>query len=1180
MRKVLFYMLLLACSLSSMAQKFRNGALYDIKGIPTESRGQVFTISEISGQWRIIDPFTNRALRRGGNGLEFGEVNGSDEDQKFDYSFIEGLKITESEWYGTDETKAYVIRSKSDPTMVLGCGDDGSNESKICFESFDAENRGQYWSIKTLSKGRHMVTNPFYSTSFDDGGNNEKFDCLILWNANPKNPGNSLLAIEKVNKKYTHGQTCYRIVSVGRNKMYSMRGREFKCVAISERDKNSWLTIDECEVPKISAPIWEDETVFAINKLDGVATYMPYVSEQEMMADKDYYRTPWTEPQSSLYQSLDGTWNFHFIPKGINSMNELNALYEGVDGLAWDEIPVPSCWEMHGYDRPIYCNVAYPHSNTPPYIRARQGYNDGGNNYAINPVGVYRRTFSINDSWYKPDKRTIIHFGGIYSSAVIYLNGSMVGYTQGANNVSEFDITDFVRRDKNDLVVVVHRWCDGSYLECQDMFRMSGIFRSVYLYNIPETGIRNHVITTRINGDDATLDLRCEAFSGDVRAKARLFSPEGLLIGETDVKDGKASIDVAGVRLWSAEIPTLYTLNIVQDGMAFSTKVGFRSVEIKGSLLYVNGKRILMKGTNRHDTDPVYGRAIPVSTMLRDIVMMKQNNINAIRTSHYPNDARLYAMMDYYGLYCCDEGDVEDHANQSISDNPSWIPAFEDRIARLVSRDINHPAVIFWSMGNESGSGKNFKYCYDTAKRIDPTRPVHYEGTRINKPYGGELYSDLYSKMYPDMGWMNQNTNDKDKPMFLCEYAHAMGNAVGNLDHYIHSFEQGNASIGGCIWDWVDQAVYDPLKLKQGIRELTTGYDYPGPHQGNFCSNGIVTAERDYTAKLAEVKGAYQNIAFDLDSTGKKLMLVLKNKYVFRNLSDFMLIWKLMDNGNVVKEKTMKLPSVNPGGTTSVVIPTIRKTKGEVVLVCSVVERSETLYGNAGHEVALADFIIAEAPALRQLTTSPIPASSAEGLIFEIQTDRWIENYRGDNLGSGADGGVVYNKVSDGVTDVTVTLNPLDGNLRRAGVACKLDSVYSDISWYGKGPYENYPDRKDGVVMGRYNKATCGAWWMENYMKPQSSGDRFAREITMTDTEGHGYKVECPEGFYFSANRYTDEDLLQAKHQWELIPRPYILLQIDKALMGLGNASCGPGTLQEYMIPKQPITYTFRVTKI
>ena len=353
-------------------------------------------------------------------------------------------------------------------------------------------------------------------------------------------------------------------------------------------------------------------------------------------------------------------------------------------------------------------------------------------NYGINPVGSYVRFFDLPEGWEK--RRTFIHFGGIYSAALIYLNGKYVGYTQGSNNVAEFDLTAYLRAGKNRLAVQVFRWCDGSYLECQDMFRMSGIFRDVYLYNTPLVGIRDHYITSELDAASGykkgrlsvalTLDNR-ERMKGMKDIVVRLFSPGGKLVAETErqvnysIKDSlvKAvvSFDLKELLPWTAETPNLYTLHIVQrnagkDEMVFSTKYGFRDIELKGSLVYINGRRVFFKGVNRHDTHPVYGRAVTMESMLQDVLLMKQNNINTIRTSHYPNDARMYAMFDYFGLYTMDEADLEDHANQSISDMPSWIPAFADRVSRMILRDRNHPSVIFWSLGNEAGGGATSKF--------------------------------------------------------------------------------------------------------------------------------------------------------------------------------------------------------------------------------------------------------------------------------------------------------------------------------------------------------------------------------------------------------------------------------------------------------------------------------------
>ncbi len=1061
----------------------------------------------------------------------------------------------------------------------------------------DTLNRGQYWSIKTLSKGRYLIGGAFYDSHFDDGGDNGSITWLLQWKANPSNPGNALMAIEQVKGE----KGVYRIVSANKNKMYRIDGNMMKIAPIDEADRSSWFTIEQVEKPKIAAPIWEDETVFNINRLPGVATYMPYANETEMKADKEYYATPWTEPKSSLYASLDGNWDFWFTAepqKGksavtgdveVMDLPAFNAAINhsaGKDGVKPDVIPVPSCWEMQGYDRPIYCNVEYPHGNTPPFIKARPGFNDGGKNYAINPVGTYHRSFQLPEGWDR--QRTIIHFGGIYSCAQVWLNGKYVGYTQAANCVAEYDLTDYLRAGKNDLVVQVHRWCDGSYLECQDMFRMSGIFRSVYIYNVPKKSIRNHVVQTTIKGNDGVVSVSVDA---DVPSVAKLYSPEGTVLGEQKFVAGKAEFKVPDASLWTAETPTLYTLDIIQrdangqDCMAFSTKVGIREVSITGSLLYVNGRRVLLKGVNRHDTDPVTGRTVSTESMLKDILLMKRNNINTIRTSHYPNEARMYAMFDHYGLYCCDEADLEDHANQSISAMPSWIPSFVDRIERMVSRDINHASVIMWSLGNEAGAGSNFKDCYEAAHKMDPTRPVHYEGTRIDRDYGGSKYSDFYSKMYPGMDWMERNTSNLDKPMFLCEYAHAMGNAIGNLPEYMQSMAESNATIGGCIWDWVDQAIYEPRELKQGIRRLHTGYDFPGPHQGNFCSNGVVTAERLQTAKLAEVKFAYQYIGFKYDAS----KLTLTNGYAFRSLSGLKAEVQIMLDGKVKKTITTMLPDVKPGASTTIPVPDAKyiataKKKGQhAVLNVVVTDTKASLSTEVGHVVAHYGVDLVKAPELPALAKG----KKTEHPAFAFQNHRWIENDRfGDTKSEDkADCNISYEYLKDGSVDMIVKITPKNDGLRRVGVAAEIDTTFCNVDYYGFGPYENYPDRNAGVLVGNYEGKVApfnadgtlpAGSLMEPYIKPQTTGDRLVYAFTLTDAKGHGWQIECPEGIYFSANRYTDADLMNAQHTWELKARPYIWLQLGMDIRGLGNASCGPGPMQKYIIDGKQ-TYEFRV---
>ena len=1102
---------------------------------------QFWKISELSGSWRIINPLTNHALRVNGNRVEVGENNGSDEAQLWKYE--NGLLIPsnspnvavakakggalvliakekamqhkaaqfrfeESQYAGFDDDLTYRIHAVSFPNTVLGNNDSGENNARIVGEEIDTENRGQYWSIKTIDLYTFAVENAFYGQNFDDGGGNPSIDYLLQWPAVAGIWNNAKFRFEPVQGK----NGVYLIVSNGKSdKMYSLQDGRMQLVAKNPADSTAWFAFEQVEKPKIAAPYWEDEAMFAENKERGVATYMPYNNETEMLADAAYYATPWTEPVNARYQSLNGTWKFNLVSEP--SLRPLDFFEEDFDASSWDNIPVPSNWEMLGYDKPIYNNVEYPHSNTPPFINARPGYNDGGKNYGINPVGSYIHTFSVPENW--DGRRTFIHFGGIYSAAFVWLNGEYVGYTQGSNNVAEFDITNHLKKGENKLAVQVFRWCDGSYLECQDMFRMSGIFRDVYLYNTPKTAVRDHYITSKLSVDRWSADMNVtfeldnrDFIPGNKTIKAAVYDPQGKLVACDSAKlntaakiasiTGNIKMTVDDVKLWSAEKPNLYTVRITQfdengnQEMAFSTKHGFRDIVIKNSLVYINGERVFFKGVNRHDTDPIKGRAVTTESMLQDVLLMKQNNINTIRTSHYPNAAKMYAMFDYYGLYCCDEADLEDHANQSISDRESWIPSFVDRIDRMVLRDRNHASVVMWSLGNEAGNGNNFGACYDAAKRLDD-RPVHYEGTRSNGDYGGGRFSDFYSKMYPGQAWMNRYTNNLDKPMFICEYAHAMGNAIGNLKEYWQKIEASNSCIGGCIWDWVDQAIYDPQEMKEGIYRIHTGYDYPGPHQGNFCSNGVVSPLREEGGKLKEVKAAHQFIELTMPEITKEYGIVtieLKNKYNFTNLNEFDVVYDVVKNGKVVYTGKTEAPAAK-GGESGKVYLTVRKAniekaekKGdELLLTVRVVHNSDQLFAAAGHEVAMQQFTLAKRAPLANIKSkgAPLAATSslhetiigngkvslkfnaetaqltalafngkniiAEDGGFIYSNHRWIENDRQGYDYYGHDSGAKHAQTNDGLEENgTITVVEENGNTvvktTRKGSICDTEINY------------------------------------------------------------------------------------------------------------------------------------------
>lgn len=1144
---------------------------------------------------------------------------------------------------------------------------------KMKLSAANESDKAQLWSIADLS-GSYRLVNPFDNLAVQAGDNGfvqavetNGSDEMQLWLIKPEGKYVRLIPSNKASWM----AVCKEDGSVVLENIDKAKKDDASLFIITETKVVAPASAQTVVREKV---YWEDETMFAENKETGHATYTPYGSEKEMMDDNEFYATPWVYTKSKSVELLNGDWYFDFVSQP--SERPLDFYKEDYDVRSWATIPVPSNWEMHGYDRPIYCNVEYPHSNTPPYIDARKGFNDGGKNYGINPVGSYVRFFDLPDNW--DGKRTFIQFGGIYSAAFVYLNGEYVGYTQGANNVAEFDITKLVREKDNKLAVQVFRWSDGSYLECQDMFRMSGIFRDVFIYSTPLVSVRDHYITSELTPEsgykdgkmnvELTLDNR-DGLTGEKDIVVRLSDPFGKTVAEETLSinfTGKkrtdklnVSFNLKNLLLWTAETPDLYTVSVIQrnggkDEMAFSTKYGFRDIEIKGSLVYINGKRVFFKGVNRHDTHPLYGRAVTTESMLEDVLLMKRNNINTIRTSHYPNAAKMYAMFDYYGLYTMDEADLEDHANQSISDMPSWIPAFVDRIDRMVLRDRNHPSVIFWSLGNECGGGNNFQACYDAAKRLDP-RPVHHESTRDGKEYGGNRFSDLYSKMYPGMDWMDKYVNSFDKPMFICEYAHAMGNAIGNLKEYWESIESSSATIGGAIWDWVDQAIYEPIDILNGNYEgrLHTGYDFPGPHQGNFCSNGIIPATRHESPKLKEVKAVYQYVKFALSEKNVKKNTVsvnINNTYDFITLNGYELLWETVENGNVVGKDSMLLPAVASemsqdftlklSGTN---LAKAVKNGNEVMVNLYVRNTKPTEWSSAGHVVAQKQFELSSRgtlPALKvnskveklkvengekELTVgnSFIFASfdTTTGRMTELRINdldviygkqgflydnhRYIENDRGPsktengleptgtcNVTENADGRVVvttmrggtlcdseiiYTFLPNGILDMDVKLTPKTKELYRAGVVCAINAGLDNVDYYAYGPWENYIDRKEGCMIGRYSTTVDDM--VERYVKPQSMGNRESlRELKLTGKDGCGICIETEGAVSFSALRFTDADLLNAKHMWELQKRPYIVLHLDAQVRGLGNGSCGPTTLDTYKIAPMPFKYKLRIS--
>ena len=733
------------------------------------------------------------------------------------------------------------------------------------------------------------------------------------------------------------------------------------------------------------------------HKEDAHATFIPYASVEQMKADATHYAEPWQQPDETKaeYINLNGTWKFKYVAGTSSGPGSSEFQAKDYNDNSWSTIHVPLSWEMANYGKPVYTNVGYPFSNNPPNA------NSGMSQYGVtdhNATGFYRRNINIPATW--KDKRVFVHFDGVYSAAVVWVNGKYVGYSQSSNTDAEFDITGFVETGDNQLSVRVYRWCDGSYLEGQDMWHLSGIHRDVYLVAMPKVFVADHYITSSLSSDatsgSMTVKMKVDNrdnVSATKTLQVSLLDRDGKQIGSGTQTYAGTSTDEKTITLsglsslhpWSAEDPYLYTVVVTQkdenstEEMAFSTKYGFRNITKSGNLININGKRVYFKGVNTQDTHPEYGRAIDMETMMKDLTMMKKANVNTVRTSHYPRQPKMYAMMDALGFYVMDEADVECHYNQNLSSNSSWITAMDDRTKRMVLRDRNHPSVIFWSLGNECGGGSNFSTTYNTCKNLD-SRFVHYEGAG-----SGTNYSDLGSNMYPTVSSVRENRSGLNgKPYFICEYAHAMGQAVGNLKEYWDQIEGSTGIIGACIWDWVDQSVYDPTKLvngqkksENGFNYWVSGYDYNSPggvnygFQGNFLNNGIITPDRTWTGKLSEVKKVYQYVKFTQPTAYSKSVKI-ENKYAFMPISsdNFDIAYRVMKDGRLIKEGTLaSFQTIAAGSSATVTLPINTTVDNSAEYLVNIELRIKkptngaadwTIWAEEGYSIADAQFSLSE----------------------------------------------------------------------------------------------------------------------------------------------------------------------------------------------------------------------------
>ena len=886
-----------------------------------------------------------------------------------------------------------------------------NNDEEITVTAKSDANTGQQWITK---QGIYSTTYPWHivnvmsSKALDMAGNNTNVMPLQWTSENDNNEANA-------NQEWKFEEVdatnhTYKIYAYTQNKTYYLTydGTDGGKLGRTT-DSNSATAFGFIKVEgstgggtssnhgSFSVSWISNQNKVGDYKEDAHATFIPYASVEQMKADATHYAEPWQQPDETKaeYINLNGTWKFKYVPGTLSGPGSSEFQAKDYNDNSWGTIRVPLSWEMANYGKLVYTNVGYPFSNNPPDA------NTGLTSYGVtdhNATGFYRRTINIPAIW--KDKRVFVHFDGVYSAAVVWVNGKYVGYSQSSNTDAEFDITGFVETGDNQLSVRVYRWCDGSYLEGQDMWHLSGIHRDVYLVAMPKVFVADHYITSSLSSDATsgsmsvklTVDNR-DNTSATKTLQVSLLDCEGNQIATgKETYTGTSTVDktitlssLNSLHPWSAEDPYLYTVVVSQkdengaEEMAFSTKYGFRNITKSGNLININGKRVYFKGVNTQDTHPEYGRAIDMETMMKDLTMMKKANVNTVRTSHYPRQPKMYAMMDALGFYVMDEADVECHYNQNLSSNSSWITAMDDRTKRMVLRDRNHPSVIFWSLGNECGGGSNFSTTYNTCKNLD-SRFVHYEGAG-----SGTNYSDLGSNMYPTVSSVRENRSGLNgKPYFICEYAHAMGQAVGNLKEYWDVIENSTGIIGGCIWDWVDQSVYDPTKLVNGQKKSdngfnywVSGYDYNSTSginygfQGNFLNNGIITPDRTWTGKLSEVKKVYQNVKFsDFSASAKSVNIA--NKYAFMPISqdNFDIAYRVMKDGRLIEEGTLaSFQTIAAGSSATVTLPintAVDKSAEYLVNIELRVKKPTngaadwTIWAEEGYSIADAQFSLSE----------------------------------------------------------------------------------------------------------------------------------------------------------------------------------------------------------------------------
>lgn len=1013
---------------------------------------------------------------------------------------------------------------------------------------------------------------------------------------------------------------------------------------------------------------WESPSLVDLNKEAPHTSSIPYDRKEDVFSGN--------RERSANYRSLNGNWKFTYTDRYKN--RPAHFFKPGFKDTAWRTLTVPSNWELHGFGLPIYTNIIYPFPKNPPFVGED------------NPVGSYRKIFTVPDQW--KNKQVILHFGSITGCAFVYVNGVKVGISKASKTAAEFNITPYLQKGDNLLAVEVFRWHDGSYLEDQDFWRLSGIERDVFLYAVPTLSIWDYFLNADLDENytngrfDAAVTLR--QFKGNPIKQAVLlvelkdkdgrlvFSQKNdlTLLGNS-VQEISFHGQVPNPRKWTAETPDLYQCLITllhPSGKIISTtgsKIGFRKVEIKNAQLLVNGKKVMMHGVNRHEHDERLGHVPTRALMLKDIRLMKQHNINAVRTAHYPNDPYWLELCDEYGLYVVDEANIEIHGMGATQQGnnldttrhpaylPEWAPAIMDRIKRMLERDKNHTSVITWSMGNECGNGKVFHDAYLWMKERDKSRPVLFEQA------GEDWNTDIVSPMYPAIQDMKKYARDqtKKRPYIMCEYAHAMGNSSGNFQEYFDIINTSAHMQGGFIWDWVDQGLLHSNGF--GKNYWAYGGDLGAGHlqnDENFCANGLVAADRSPHPGIYEVKKVYQDIIFK-EKNWQNGEILVQNNFSFTDLSGYRFKWELLRNGIPVKTDTfslnllpaetaevkLNLPATDPADEIMLNVYAVTKTasallpagheaareqfggSGKQFFARSRIPEGELKVDKTGNVINFSAGTVSGGFNVKlgrfvsyQVNNKPVVTGFPEPYFWRAPTDNDFGNQMPQKLGFWRNAHyllqldtvkvqehkeglfieclykmnaveipytIVYQIMNNGAVKITATMDLQHKKvpeMPRFGMRLTLPRSYENIDFYGRGPWENYSDRKTASFVGIY-KQKAAEQFTANYIRPQENGYKTdIRWVQFYETATSGIKITGLQPICFSALPYMAEDLdpgitKKQQHPSDLNERKFLSVHIDLNQRGVGgDNSWGAYPHVPYLLTNNHYTYSYIIEPI